>query len=258
MDVCQCKGCELPVIALGMCNKHYLRNRKYGSPFAVKSHSGLMKGLSAPERFSRQMKMTEDGCWTWAAGMDKDGYGRFRGEYDGQKYTFAHRYSWALHNKKNVPKGMLVCHSCDNPRCVNPDHLFVGTEADNMADMVSKNRQHIPFGVVNHRAVITEEQALRILADPRPYTQIAADFGVAASTIGSIKAKKSWAHLDAPAIKNPIARANNRKGKGTKLTAGDVIAIRASDESGVALAAKYGVSKGLICNILKRRTWAHV
>jgi hypothetical protein len=257
--ICCIKECDLPVLALGMCNKHWQRNRKYGSPAATMAHSGTMVGLSAPERFARQMKTAgPDECWPWAAGTDKDGYGIFRGVYDGVEYQRATRYSWALHNRQQVPKGILVCHSCDNPRCVNPNHLFLGTTLENNMDKIAKGRDGGPKGSLNHHAVLTEAQALEVLADPRPYAQIAADYGVTASTIGSVKAKSSWAHLDAPSVKNPHARANNRKGKGTKITAADVLAIRASQEMGVTLAKRYGVSPGLICNIIKRRTWAHV
>lgn len=256
MDICGCKGCNLPVLALGMCNKHWQRNRKYGSPFAVKTHAGAMRGLTAPERFGLQMKMTEE-CWIWAAGLDADGYGRFRGVYEGMQYTRAHRYSWALHNRQNIPKGMLVCHRCDNPRCVNPDHLFLGTDSDNMRDKIAKNRHNVPKGELNRRAILTEAQALAILGDPRPYAQIAADYGVTAPTIGSIKNRESWAHLEVEVVKNSAPRAN-RKGKGTKITEADVREILKAEKSGTELAEQFGVSRGLICNIQKRRTWAHV
>lgn len=257
MKICGCKGCDLPVLALGMCNKHWQRNRKYGSPFMVKSHSGLMKGLTAPERFNEQVKKTE-GCWEWAACTDKDGYGRFRGVYDGAIYTKAHRYSYALHNKQNVPLNMLVCHRCDNPRCVNPEHLFLGTDSENMRDKIAKGRYNIPRGELSVQAVISEAQAIAILGDVRPYAQIAADYGVKASTIGSIKNKASWAHLEHESIKNPLARAANRKGKSKLLTEDDVRAIRSSTEPGITLAEQYGISPQLVSHIKTRKRWQHI
>jgi len=256
MDVCGCKGCNLPVISLGMCNKHYQRNRKYGSPFSTMSHSGNMVGLSAPERFNLQFKPTED-CWIWAAATDSDGYGIFKGVYDGVPYQRAHRYSWALHNRRNVPKEALVCHKCDNPRCVNPDHLFLGTPGDNMRDKIAKHRHNIPKGELSPQAILTEADALKILADPRPYAQIAADYGVAATTIGSVKAKVSWAHLEVESV-NGHNRGLSRRGKGSKLDEEKVRYIRASAEPGIELAERFGVSKGMITNIRKRRSWAHV
>lgn len=254
MDVCGCKGCDLPVYALGMCNKHWHRNRKYGTPFAVKARSWEMRGLSAPERFGKQVKFTE-GCWEWVGPADKDGYGVFRGVFEDVPYQRAHRYSWALHNKQQIPKGMLICHQCDNPKCVNPDHLFIGTGGDNMRDKVAKGRHNAPKGAAAPTAILTEAQAQAILGDPRPYALIAADYGVQPSTIGSVKARVSWAHLEGEVAKN---HPNNRKGKGTKLTAEIVRAIKASTEQGKTLAERYGVSPQLITNIRKRRTWAHV
>jgi hypothetical protein len=163
-----------------------------------------------------------------------------------------------LHNKQNIPSGMLVCHKCDNPRCVNPDHLFLGTGLDNTRDMIAKGRHRYLNGAQAPNVILTEEQARKILGDPRPYAKIAADYGVAATTIGSIKARMSWAHLDVEVVKNPHPRANNRKGKGSKLTEADARAILTSTDSGRDLAERYGVSPGLITNIRKRRTWAHI
>lgn len=257
MEICGCKGCDLPVVALGMCNKHWQRNRKYGTPFAVKTRTWEMRGLAAPERFGKQVKFT-DNCWEWAGPTDKDGYGIFRGEFEGVAYQRAHRYSWALHNKQNIPKGILACHKCDNPRCVNPDHIFLGTGADNMRDKIEKGRQRAPKGAAAYHSILSEAQAQAVLADPRAYAVIAADYGVKASTIGSIKARVSWTHLDGEAVKNPHARSSNRRGKGTKLTAEIVKAIKASTEPGKQLAERYGVSPQLITNIRKRRTWAHI
>lgn len=256
MKECCIKGCDLPVLCLGLCNKHWRRNRKYGSPVALKSHSGSMKGLSARERFDLQMKVTED-CWLWAAGCDKDGYGRFVAEYEGVKYQKAHRYSWALHNRQQVPKDMLVCHKCDNPRCVNPDHLFLGTPGDNMRDKIAKNRHNIPRGELAPKAILTEEQATAILVDPRPYAQMAADYGVAASTIGSVKSRHSWAHLEVEkVVKGP--RISGKKGKGSKVNEAIVKEILASSKAGKDLAEQFGISRQLVCNIQKRRIWAHV
>lgn len=76
---------------------------------------------------------TEDECWEWKTGKDKDGYGKFNG-------GISHRYSWELCNKRRIPKGMLVLHKCDNPGCVNPRHLYVGTRSDNMKDMMNRKR----------------------------------------------------------------------------------------------------------------------
>ncbi len=192
-DICCIKECNLPVVALGLCNKHWRRNKKFGSPAAVSCHSGSFRGLSAEERFAKSVVKT-DGCWLWKASKDKNGYGIFRGELAGVMFTRAHRFSYALHTG-DLLVNMHALHTCDNPSCVNPDHLFSGTNADNMRDKVQKGRSRAPVGEQNGHAILTERQVRRILKDPRPYAEIAAQYNVAASTIGSIKQRYSWKHI---------------------------------------------------------------
>ena len=259
-EVCQCKGCDRPALHLGMCNRHWRRNRIYGSPFAVRSHSGMMKGLTAIERFNHQhKKLGDDGCWIWTAALDQDGYGKFRGEVLGVSLNKAHRFSWAYHTQSIIPPGMMVCHSCDNPRCVNPGHLWLGSAKDNVLDMDRKNRRNVRLGELAARSILTEEQVKTILSDPRPYSQIAADYGVAAPTIGSIKNRESWVHVECDRIaKNKRGSGAGHRGKSDRITPDIVREIRTSEESGRTLAAKYRVSPQLITAIKKRRVWAHV
>lgn len=192
-EICCIKECDLPVIALGLCNKHWRRNKKYGSPVAVSSHSGSFRGLSAEERFNKSVVKT-DGCWIWKASKDKNGYGIFRGMIGSVMFTRAHRYSYALHTG-DLLIGMQALHTCDNPSCVNPEHLFSGTNADNMRDKAQKGRVKVPVGEKHGKAILTARQVQRILKDPRPYAEIATQYNVASSTIGSIKQRVSWKHL---------------------------------------------------------------
>lgn len=85
-----------------------------------------------------------EGCWTWTGSVRTTGYGQFSvGGRANLKNWSAHRFSWVLANGP-IPDGLLVCHRCDNRRCVRPDHLFLGTHADNMADMMAKGRPYAP------------------------------------------------------------------------------------------------------------------
>lgn len=104
-----------------------------------KSRSAWLRNneINIDQRFWNKVnKQTIDGCWEWIGCKDRLGYGRLM--YWGT-LTLAHRFSWELHNKK-IPKGLNVLHKCDNRKCVNPEHLWLGTHRDNMEDMVKKGR----------------------------------------------------------------------------------------------------------------------
>ena len=195
MDTCCIKGCEKVAHVLGLCTKHWRRNKLYGSPVAMKSHSGLFRGMPAKDRFFRQLQKSEGGCWTWTSSVDKDGYGIFRGVVSENGYTRAHRFSYAFHTGEIIPDGIMVLHSCDNPRCVNPDHLSLGTGTDNQRQKWARGRGKTLKGAELPHAILTEDQARAVLHDPRTYTQIAADYKIAPSTVGSIKQRVSWKHI---------------------------------------------------------------
>jgi len=203
--ICCIKGCEKEADVLGLCTKHYRRNRLYGSPIATKYHSGQFQGQPPEDRFWLQVKKG-DGCWLWKGGTDNDGYGMFRGKWDGYLYKRAHRFSFAMHSGKH-PDMLHVCHSCDTPRCVRPDHLFLGTAAVNQADKWAKGRgKGVNQGERHGSAKLTEAQAVAILSDPRPYSAIAFEYGVSPLTISSLKNGDSWTFLKGPRIKAPRGR----------------------------------------------------
>lgn len=253
--ICCVKGCDLAAQAMGLCINHHRRNQKYGSPVASKNAAWLHRQLSYEERFWLNVQKGEL-CWIWTGARDRDGYGVFRSSHDGIDYKKAHRYSFALH-KGRIPPRLSVCHSCDVPSCVNPDHLVAGDAAYNMADKIAKGRARALFGENAPHAILTEEQAKAILSDPRSHSQIAAAYGVAVQTISSLKTRVSWPHLGAgKGVK--AKRVSPRKGVSEKITPEIVREIRTSAERGVALAARLGVTSATITDIRKRRSWAHI
>lgn len=159
------------------------------------------------------------GCWEWQGGRDLKGYGRVT---VGTKRKKAHRVIWELANGP-IPDGMRVCHHCDNPPCVRPDHLFLGTDKDNADDRDAKGRtgprrgwqpgqrrsrgdQHwtrrepakVPRGERANRAALTEQQVRDIRARyrPRMASALGREYGVSHVVILAIVNRKTWAHVE--------------------------------------------------------------
>lgn len=139
-------------------------------------------------RFWSKVIITSSGCWGWQASKDKDGYGRYVSRGHEIK---AHRYMYLIQNGE-FDRNLLVCHRCDNPGCVNPKHLFLGTQQANMRDKVSKGRQL--SGSANGASKLTEEQVVRIREEyPRKSQYVLAKrFNVSRSLIGQIVTNKVW------------------------------------------------------------------
>lgn len=140
--------------------------------------------MSDIERFEQFITKC-DGCWEWQGARHGKGYGHFR--WNG-KVTKAHRVSWALYKTDPMPE--VVCHRCDNPPCVNPDHLFAGTNAVNIADKMAKGRQAKLDG--NGRSKLTSEQVAEIRASTERHVVLAERYGVSPSTIRHARTQRSW------------------------------------------------------------------
>lgn len=150
--------------------------------------------FGTPEfRFQNNYRVMPTGCWEWAAYCEPKGYGEFR--MNGLKIS-AHRASWLL-NRGPIPENLQVLHGCDNPPCVNPEHLFLGTHQDNMLDMKRKGRARGAGGRGSHHmnARLTETQITEIIRSNLPRTALARSYGVHVTHIGRIKRGERWAHL---------------------------------------------------------------
>jgi hypothetical protein len=143
------------------------------------------------ERFWSKVKKT-DGCWEWTAARDGAGYGYFKLEGECQ---LAHRVAYRL-ARGSISEGAHVCHHCDNPGCVNPDHLFLGTHQDNMDDKTRKGRaQGARPGETHHLAKLTEERVREIRQAEGTQQQIAIRFGISRSQVSNIRTRRQWKHI---------------------------------------------------------------
>lgn len=150
----------------------------------------MSRKLTEDDFHDRYIPEPNTGCWLWT-GPNASRYGFF--PYAGEKY--AHRVSYMLENGP-IPDGMQVCHSCDMPFCVNPDHLWLGTQKDNMIDMHSKGRHGFgPNGeAARHSKLIESDvRAIRSTQDPAP--KLAKEYGVTRGTINKIRRRATWRHM---------------------------------------------------------------
>ena len=148
------------------------------------------------DRFWTKVNKIPGGCWEWNAYCDKRGYGIFRLD---SRTVRAHRLSafWAG-ILPSLDSELLACHHCDNPKCVNPEHLFAGTDADNAQDRIKKGREHYPIGETNPRAKLTENDILamrQLVANGIPRKDIASQYEISLSQVNNIVNRKHWSHI---------------------------------------------------------------
>jgi hypothetical protein len=191
--ICKIEGCGGKIRGRGYCLKHHKKLIKYGNPLERKINRDYVHG-TPKEKFIKSYQLNENGCWIWTAIINKNGYGIICIK---RKRILAHRFSYEFHVKK-IPEGMIICHRCDNPGCVNPNHLFIGTHADNIKDKLQKGRGDCPKGEKCVRAKLTNEKVLQIremIKDGIFNILIAEKFGVHPNTILAIKKGKAWRHV---------------------------------------------------------------
>lgn len=130
---------------------------------------------------------SRNGCWEIQGYLDKDGYGEVSGKR-------AHRVAYESFVGE-IPKGLNVCHRCDNRKCCNPDHLFVGTQKENIADMIKKGRKDSRFGEKNTQNKLSQKQVFDIYKSTETQRTIARKYGIDQSTVSNIKTGKLWGWL---------------------------------------------------------------
>lgn len=130
-----------------------------------------------------------NGCHIWTGAKLSSGYGRYSPLGRRSKRLYAHRFAWEMENGP-IPDGLSVLHRCDNPSCVNPGHLFIGTQADNMRDMAEKRRS--TFGEANPMAKLKLEDVAAIKASPLTSYEIAPRYGISAGHVRQIRAGSRW------------------------------------------------------------------
>ena len=141
-------------------------------------------------------KETEKGCWEWTGGLNFSGYGRI---YYDKKRVFAHRFSYELHYGK-FDTNLVVMHICDNTKCVNPEHLRLGTQADNVYDMVNKNRHVKLKGSDNGFCKLNDEEVKEIKNYLKNYyygmyRELGRKYNVKYNTISNIHQNITWKHI---------------------------------------------------------------
>jgi hypothetical protein len=143
-------------------------------------------------KFMRKVRQAEGGCWPWLGGHNTGGYPRYQCGWE----NYAHRVMWTI-NFGPIPSGMSVCHTCDNPGCVRPSHLWLGTPKDNLQDAVRKGRTAHPHRTgeagPNHKLTWESVRQIRALVEGGSrHRQVAAEFGVTQATISHIVTRKTW------------------------------------------------------------------
>lgn len=233
-------------------------------------------------RFWSKVNKTDNvnDCWLWTGWKKKKGYGGF---FIGGMDIIATRASFLI-NKGN-PGDMLVMHTCDNPQCVNPNHLFLGTPLDNMLDKIAKGRDRRLFGENAAKVKLTDNDVINIRSEYEKgvtVKELSIRYNMSFSGIRSVATGDLWKHIPIATKERPrqikerlrqekyksesqvIKKPHKRDGTGhwaARIKESDVIEIRTSYSNGVSvkeLAAKYGFSTSSMGNIINRRSWKHI
>lgn len=186
-EECLWDGCGAEAETRQHCATHYEYLRRRGAFVGIP-----VEKPSVEERYlAKILPPNDDGCKLWSASRNEDGYGIFR--HNGRMHT-AHRWAYA-HFVVTVPRGIVVRHNCDVRACQTIDHLLLGTQADNVQDMISRNRIPSRAGAAGHRAILTEDQVRFIRVSPLSNVELARSYNVSQSTISAVRTGQTWSSL---------------------------------------------------------------
>ncbi len=171
------------------CDKTFCVFKSQPQEFCSRQCRDTHRRIPFQDRFWKYVWKT-DTCWLWI-GAYRGAYGTIS-KQGGKRSTFSHRASWTI-NVGPIPNRLNVLHRCDNPSCVRPDHLFLGTSADNTADMIAKDRQC--RGERSHTAKLTSQQVIEIRNSGLTQRQIVERYGIVQSVASAILLRKSWKHI---------------------------------------------------------------
>jgi hypothetical protein len=194
---CCIGNCEKAARARGLCTLHYGRmmaGRDLSGPTRIVVRSG-----SDIDRLKSKVSISQTGCWEWTASLTEAGYGqmRFRGTRE-----LSHRVAWILFRGEiptdsNVYGTKHVLHTCDNPKCVNPEHLYLGDQQDNALDSVSRKRwgKRGCKGESHGRAKLNDEDVRLIRSSAHSDAALSSSFSVSIGTIRHIRKGRTWKHI---------------------------------------------------------------
>jgi hypothetical protein len=195
--VCTVENCSNKVVSKGLCDKHRIRLKRHGNLHFTKKY--YFETLE--EAFFEIMgNLPEsDKCIIWKGRLDRKGYGTLSVKSIKMK---AHRFSYQKYIGE-ISEGLCVCHSCDNPSCVNPKHLWLGTSQENIMDKISKGRDIDPpklLGELNYNSRFNEETIKLIRKEHKEsktsFTDLARRYGVTRCAISLIVKRKTWKHVE--------------------------------------------------------------
>lgn len=189
------------------------------------------------------------GCILWVGQVDQKGYGILKSR---GRQLRANRVVLGLKLGAEIPEGICACHHCDTPGCINPDHIFPGTNADNVRDSVLKGRRH---------SKLSEDQVRAIKADDRTHSEIAKEKGISRSEVGNIKQGSRWCHVESLLVKVDRKRTSRNLGSlhpRTTFCDDDIRAIRNDPRTQDEIASDYGVGRRCIGRIKSGQRWSHV